>query len=59
MYAKGWNTKFHESSFKNEAGGLVADQSSGLKAEKRSKIVDFDFYKGKFGTQTFPKAAKN
>ena len=57
MYEKGWNPKFHESSFKNE--DLVADQSSGLKAEKRSIIVDFDFYKEKFGTQAFPKAAKN
>jgi hypothetical protein len=57
MYKKGWNPKFHESSFKNE--DLVAYQSSGPKAEKRSKIVSFDFYKGKFGTRTFWKAAKN
>jgi hypothetical protein len=48
MYAKGW--KFQESSFKNE--GLVAVQSFGLKAEKRLKIIGFNLYQGKFGTQT-------
>ena len=48
MYEKGWNPKLHESSFKNE--DLVAVQSLELKAEKRSKIIDFEFYEGKFGT---------
>jgi hypothetical protein len=37
---------------------LVANQSSGLKAEKRSKIVGFNFYKEIFETQIFSKASK-
>jgi hypothetical protein len=57
MYENCWNPKCHDSSFKNE--DLVADQSSELKAEKRTKIVDFDYYKEKFGTQTFQKIVKN
>jgi hypothetical protein len=36
-HEKGWNPKFHESSFKNE--DLVADQSSGLKAENMDMFI--------------------
>jgi hypothetical protein len=57
MHEKVLIPQFHEYRFKNE--DFVANQSLVLKAEKRSKIVNFYFYKGKFGTQPFPKAAKN